>query len=144
MTPTAAVEELGEKSGKYLIFLLGKEEFGVSVSNVREIIPHQEIAATPQDPPYVRGVINLRGVAMAVVDARKRFGLGHIEDTERTSIIVVDVDRGGSRQRFGLLVDGVAEVQRIGVDDIQTPPGFHYPWREHSFAVLDKDGLLQP
>src|SRR5262249_49806919 len=106
------------------IFLLGKEEFGITVLNTREIIPMQEIVAVPQAPEYIRGVINLRGSAIAVMDLRRRFGLQRIEDTERNGSIVANVERNGGHLRTGIVVDGVAEVQSIAAAEIEPPPAF--------------------
>jgi purine-binding chemotaxis protein CheW len=122
MAPTEALTEIGQHAGKYLIFLLGKEEFGVSVLNIREIIPLQDIAPVPQAPAYIRGVINLRASAIGVLDLRQKFGLPHIEDTEHTCIIVADVNKGGRSLRIGMVVDGVAEVLNIAAAEIEPPP----------------------
>ena len=90
-----------DRAGKYLTFLIGKEEFGVGVLKVREIMGIQDITAMPQTPPYMKGVINLRGKVIPVIDLRLKFGLPSIDYTERTCIIVVQV-RGGT----GVSADG--------------------------------------
>ena len=124
MVPITTAESSRQHAGKYLIFLLGKEEFGITVLKIREIVPMQEIVAVPQAPAYIRGLINLRGSAIAVMDLRHRFGLRHIEDTERTCIVVADVEKNLGKLRIGLVVDGVAEVQSLAANDIEPPPGF--------------------
>src|ERR1044072_676683 len=127
MAPSANVQAVEELAGKYLIFLLGKEEFGVSVLKVREIIPMQVIVSVPQAPAHIRGVINLRGTAIAVMDLRKRFGLEHIDETERTCVIVAEVETKEGALRIGMVVDGVAEVQNIAAAEIEPPPNFGVP-----------------
>src|ERR1700757_4071522 len=88
---SAAHAAADERAGKYLTFRLGAEEFGVRVDKVREIMGVQEITAVPQTPGYLKGVINLRGKVIPVVDLRLKFGLAEIEYTQRTCIIVVQI-----------------------------------------------------
>jgi purine-binding chemotaxis protein CheW len=85
-TPAAspAVSKTDERAGKYLSFLIGKEEFGVAVLKVREIMGIQDITAVPQTPAYLKGVINLRGKVIPVIDLRLKFGLPSIDYTQRT------------------------------------------------------------
>src|ERR1700690_3811290 len=85
-----------ERAGKYLTFIIGKEEFGVGVLKVREIMGIQDITAVPQTPPYLKGVINLRGKVIPVIDLRLKFGLPSIDYTQRTCIIVVQVKSGST------------------------------------------------
>ena len=85
---------LSSRAGKYLTFSLGSEEFGIPVLKVREIMGVQEITAIPQTPAYVKGVINLRGKVIPVVDLRAKFGLPQKEYTKRTSIVVVQIAAG--------------------------------------------------
>src|SRR5579872_4192812 len=98
-----------ERVGKYLVFHLGREEFGIRVLKVREIMGIQDITAVPQTPPYVKGVINLRGKVVPVVDLRLKFKLPEIEYTQRTCIIVVRVQADSYTMQMGVVVDGVAE-----------------------------------
>ena len=86
-----------KRAGKYLAFRLGKEDFAIQVLKVREIVGIQDITSVPQMPAYVKGVINLRGRVIPVVDLRLKFGLEEREYTQRTCIIVVQVHSGGSR-----------------------------------------------
>ena len=113
-----------ERSGKYLTFQLGPEEFGIRVLKVREIMGLQEITAVPQTPGYVKGVINLRGKVIPVVDLRLKFGLPEIEYTQRTCIIVVQVGVGANSTLVGIVVDGVAEVLHLAAADIEDTPDF--------------------
>jgi purine-binding chemotaxis protein CheW len=113
-----------ERAGKYLTFMLGKEEFGVGVLKVREIMGVTDITAMPQTPPYMKGVINLRGRITPVIDLRLKFGLGGIDYTERTCIIVVQVKNGTDSLVMGMVVDEVSEVIAVGVGDIEDTPDF--------------------
>src|SRR5580704_14693026 len=96
--PAAAASQTAEqRAGKYLTFQLGNEEFAIQVLCVREIMGVQEITAVPQTPGYVKGVINLRGKVIPVVDLRLKFGLAEIEYTQRTCIIVVEIQGEADR-----------------------------------------------
>jgi len=110
--------------GKYLIFQLDKEEFGIKVMNVREIMGMQEITAVPQTPTYMRGVLNLRGKVIPVVDLRLKFGIPETEYTPRTCIIVVQAARESGIVPMGIIVDGVAEVLNLAGSDIEDTPDF--------------------
>jgi purine-binding chemotaxis protein CheW len=121
---TAATVKSDLRSGKYLTFHLGKEEFAIQVLKVREIMGIQDITAVPQTPPFVKGVLNLRGKVIPVVDLRLKFGLPEAEYTQRTCIIVVQV-RGESDQMLtGIIVDGVSEVLNLAPGDIEDTPDF--------------------
>lgn len=113
-----------ERAGKYLVFHLGREEFGIRVLKVREIMGVQEITAVPQTPPHVKGVINLRGKVIPVVDLRLKFGLPEVEYTQRTCIIVVQVQTETRSMMMGTVVDGVAEVLNLAASDIEDTPDF--------------------
>ena len=112
------------RAGKYLTFGLGKEEFAIQVLRVREIMGVQEITAVPQTPAYVKGVINLRGKVIPVVDLRLKFGMAEQEYTQRTCIIVVQIDHEGSRMLTGVVVDEVSEVLTMQGADIEDTPEF--------------------
>jgi purine-binding chemotaxis protein CheW len=107
-------------AGKYLAFHLGSEEFAIPVLNVREIMGVLDITAVPRTPPYVRGVINLRGKVIPVIDLRLKFGLPSAEYGERTSIIVVHVQE----MFVGAVVDAVSEVLNLSEADIEDTPDF--------------------
>jgi purine-binding chemotaxis protein CheW len=112
------------RGGKYLTFALGREEYGLEILKVREIIGYMDITAVPQTPPYVRGVINLRGQVISVVDLRSKFGMPSAERTDETCIIVVEAGAAGRKLSTGLIVDRVSEVLDIAEGQIEDPPSF--------------------
>jgi purine-binding chemotaxis protein CheW len=111
-------------SGKHLTFVLGAEEYGVPVLQVREIIKMMDITSVPQVPSHVRGVINLRRKVIPVVDLRMKFGLGSHEYTERTCIVVVEVVLRDTKIMMGAIVDAVSEVLNITPQEIEDTPEF--------------------
>ncbi len=113
-----------ERSGKYLAFHLGAEEFAIRVLTVREIMGLQEITVVPQTPEYLKGVINLRGRVIPVVDLRLRFGMAQVEYTQRTCIIVAQVQGESDKIPMGIVVDGVSEVLNLASADIEDTPDF--------------------
>ena len=113
-----------EREGKYLTFSLAKEEYGISILKVREIIGMLIITPVPQTPAFVRGVINLRGQVIPVVDLRLKFGMAELEYTERTSIIVVEVRGLTGQISIGIVVDAVSEVVNIKGEEIEDTPTF--------------------
>ena len=116
--------EMRALAGKYLTFRLAHEEYGVQIIKVVEIIKMMEVTAVPRTPQYVRGVINLRGKVIPVVELRKKFDMPPIDDTDETCIIVVNVRTAGVEVQMGILVDTVSEVLDIGGADIEPPPKF--------------------
>src|SRR5215469_4122603 len=112
------------RAGKYLVFELGQEEFGIRVLKVREIMGVLDITAVPQTPAYMKGVINLRGRVIPVVDLRLKFGLPEVAYTQRTCIIVVQVAKEGQSLVMGIVVDAVAEVLNLTAGDIENTPDF--------------------
>ncbi len=112
------------RPGKYLIFELAHEEFGISVLQVREIMKTQEITAVPRAPHHLQGVINLRGHIVPVVNLRRKFDMPEQEDTERTCIVVVGVHMNGGEQPIGLVVDSVVEVLLVNASEIEDTPHF--------------------
>lgn len=111
-------------AGKYLTFRVGREEFAIQVLKVREIMGVEEITAVPQTPVHVKGVINLRGKVIPVIDLRLKFGLPELEYTQRTCIIVVQVVFGRATTLVGIIVDGVSEVLNVAAADIENTPEF--------------------
>ena len=125
MTPPADTgAAVDARAGKYLVFQIGREEFGIPVLKVREIMGIQDITAVPQTPAYLKGVINLRGKVIPVVDLRLKFRLPEVEYTQRTCIIVVQVQHDTHSVLMGTVVDGVAEVLNVGSGDVEDTPDF--------------------
>ena len=113
-----------EKEGKYLTFTLGSEEYGLEILKVREIFGYMEITAIPQTPAYVKGVINLRGQVIPVIDLRAKFGMETAELTEETCIIVTEVNQGEQTFSTGIVVDRVQEVLDIDGENVEETPQF--------------------
>jgi purine-binding chemotaxis protein CheW len=112
------------REGKYLTFALGNEEFGLEILKVREIIGYVDVTAVPQTPHFVKGVINLRGQVIPVVDLRAKFEMETAEVTEQTCIIVVEIAQGQGAFNTGIVVDRVQEVLDIAEGDIEDAPPF--------------------
>jgi purine-binding chemotaxis protein CheW len=113
-----------EREGKYLTFALAQEEYGLEILKVREIIGYIDVTAVPQTPHYVKGVINLRGQVIPVLDLRAKFGMETTDVTEETCIIVVEIAQAGRTFSTGIIVDRVQEVLDIRGKDIEEPPQF--------------------
>jgi purine-binding chemotaxis protein CheW len=116
--------ETAAREGKYLTFSLAGEEYGIGIRKVKEIIGMMAVTRIPQAPSCVKGVVNLRGKVIPVVDLRLKFGLGEGVHTEITCIIVVEVARDGSKLPIGIIVDSVSEVLNIRGGDIEDTPDF--------------------
>jgi purine-binding chemotaxis protein CheW len=113
-----------DKEGKYLTFALANEEYGLEILKVREIIGYMNITAVPQTPDYVKGIINLRGQVIPVIDLRAKFGMNTADVTEETCIIVVEITQNGRAFNTGIVVDHVQEVLDIDGKDIEEAPRF--------------------
>lgn len=112
------------KTNKHLTFRLGAEEYGLDILKVQEIIGIMPITRVPRTPQFVRGVINLRGKVIPVVDLRVKFGMESVQDTDRTCIVVVQVTGKNGHTVMGTVVDEVSEVIDIGEDQIEPTPEF--------------------
>jgi purine-binding chemotaxis protein CheW len=124
MEKVAVKERTQTREGKYLTFTLGREEYGIEILKVREIIGYMDITAVPRAPEYIKGVINLRGQVIPVLDLRSRFGMDTAEVTDQTCIIVVEINQQGRRFNTGLVVDQVQEVLDIDGENIEDTPQF--------------------
>jgi purine-binding chemotaxis protein CheW len=111
-------------AGKYLTFKLADEEYGLEILKVQEIIQMQAVTKVPRTPDYVRGVINLRGKVIPVVDLRKKFSLDTTKDTEKTCIIVVQITSDAGVVVMGIIIDEVKEVLDIKAENIEETPSF--------------------
>lgn len=121
-------------AGKYLTFALGCEEYGLEILKVREIIGYMDITAVPKAPVYVKGIINLRGKVIRIVDLRSMFDMQPSDVTDQTCIIVVDFIHEQQRVQTGIVVDRVSEVLDVTADQIEEPP--HYDDRHQSDFIL--------
>lgn len=113
-----------EEKRTFLTFTLGEETFAFPVEHVREVLDLTAVTKVPRTPDFLRGVINLRGSVVPVVDMRVKFGFPSIEDGLDTCIIVVEVDYGGEKTQIGALADSVQEVFDLAGGDIEPPPAF--------------------
>lgn len=119
-----AVQEMTIKTGKYLTFSLEKEEYGIGILKVKEIIGMMPITSVPRTPAFVKGVVNLRGKVIPVVDLRLKFDMESIDYTERTCIIVVEINSEDNTVLIGIVVDAVSEVLNIREEDVEETPTF--------------------
>ncbi|WP_455385749.1 chemotaxis protein CheW [Acidihalobacter prosperus] len=115
---------LSDEATQYLSFSLGKETFAVDIRHIREIIEYGEVTAVPMMPPFLRGVINLRGKVVPVIDLSVRFGRAPTEVRRRSCIVIVEVGDQETRQDLGIIVDAVNEVVEIEADSQERPPAF--------------------
>ncbi|MDI6762195.1 MAG: chemotaxis protein CheW [Thermodesulfobacteriota bacterium] len=129
-----AVKVMGDREGKYLTFSLAGEEYGIGIRKIKEIIGMMPVTTVPRTPPFVKGIINLRGKVIPVVDLRLKFGMEEMSYTERTCIIVVETRGRSGSVLIGIVVDSVSEVLNIKAADIEETPTFG--------ARLDTDYIL--
>jgi len=130
-------------AGKYLTFALDREEYAVSVLQVREIVKIMDITAVPQLPIYVKGVINLRGRVIPVVDMRLKLGLAAKDYSERTCIIVAEVTARNRTVMMGVIVDAVSDVLSISADDLSAPSDFEMSKNGWVEAIAKVKGRLK-
>jgi len=123
-TMDQAVKVMADREGKYLTFTLASEEYGIGILKIREIIGMMPITSVPQTPDFVKGVINLRGKVIPVMDLRLRFGMEAIDYSDRTCIIVVEIEGDGGAVQIGIVVDSVSEVLNIKGEEIEDTPTF--------------------
>ena len=119
-----AVHAASDREGKYLTFSLADEEYGIGILKIKEIIGMMPITSVPQTPEFVKGVINLRGKVIPVLDLRSRFGVEPMNYTERTCIIVVEIAGTAGNVMIGIVVDSVSEVMSIKAEAIEETPTF--------------------
>ena len=118
------ITTLTDREGKYLTFTLASEDYGIGILKIKEIIGMMPITSVPQTPSYVKGVVNLRGKVIPVVDLRLKFGIPAIDYTERTCIIVVEISGQSGAIKIGIVVDAVSEVLNIKGEDVENTPAF--------------------
>ncbi len=112
------------RQSQYLTFQLGSEMFTMGILHIKEIIEYGSPTSVPMMPAFIRGVINLRGAVVPVLDLAARFGREGQEVTRRTCIVIIEVEANGERQDVGLVVDSVNEVLEIPDAEIEPPPAF--------------------
>lgn len=128
--------EASTQKNRYLTFIIGAEYYGIGIKNVTEIIGIQEITQVPGLPAYVKGIINLRGIIIPVIDVRLRFKKEPLEYNDRTCVIVIDIND----ITLGLIVDSVAEVQTIPDKDIVEPPQINNSYNNRYIDGIGKVG----
>ena len=121
---STGVKVMADKEGKYLTFSMADEEYGIGILKIKEIIGMMPITTVPQTPEFVKGVINLRGKVIPVIDLRLRFGMEAIDYTDRTCIIVVEIEGTAGTVQIGIVVDAVSEVLNVNEEDIEETPTF--------------------
>src|SRR5215471_11015582 len=121
----AAVNEAPVLQGRqYLTFTVGASAFGIAIASVKEIIEYRAPTEVPMMPAYMRGIINLRGRVLPVIDVAVRFGRGQLGATRRTCIVILEVQHGHDQHDVGVMVDAVSAVIEIADADIEPPPSF--------------------
>lgn len=147
---TSSVDQSNtQPPAQFLTFWLGNEVLGMDIRTVREIITCGPMATVPLMPTFLRGVINLRGAVVPVIDLNARFGRPAAQIGKRSCIVIFDATRSGERVELGLLVDAVSEVIKIGADQIEPPPDFGTTVRRDFIRGIGKVGqrfiiLLEP
>lgn len=126
---------MAETDQKLLIFALGAEGYGVSILKVKEIIGMLDITPVPRTPDFIKGVINLRGKIIPIMDLRMKFGMDQKEYDERTCIIVIEVNIHGAQKLLGVVVDMVSEVVTISQEQIEPPPEYGGAGLDHNFIL---------
>lgn len=123
-TMAQVIKAVTVKTGKYLTFTLDDETYGIGILKVKEIIGMLPVTSVPRTPDFVKGVINLRGKVIPVTDLRLKFGMAAMAYTDRTCIIVVEIDTNDSTVLIGIVVDAVSEVLNIKEEEIEKTPDF--------------------
>lgn len=138
---STTVDEMNDQQ-QYLTFSLGEEMFAIGILTIREIIEYGQIAEVPMVPPFIRGVINLRGAVVPVIDLAVRFGRPPAAITKRTCIVIIEVENveAGAAQQMGIVVDAVSEVLEIAAADIEPAPEFGSRIRTDFISGMGKVG----
>jgi purine-binding chemotaxis protein CheW len=133
------MEEKENESNSYLTFRLGDETFGAHVSQVLNILDLTNITDVPKTPVYMKGVINLRGMVLPVIDARIKFGMSEKEYTSNTCIVVMDLDLDGETIHIGTIVDEVVSVIEIEENQIEPPPSIGNKYKSEFIYGMAKE-----
>ncbi|MBC2606433.1 chemotaxis protein CheW [Pelagicoccus albus] len=123
---------------QYITFKLGDEIFAINVSQVREVLDLTKITRVPTAPPYMRGVVNVRGAAIPVVDLRLKFGLPQAENTVNSRILVLELELDGETCVLGGIADSVHEVIELEEDQVKAPPSIAMRWRSEFIRGMGK------
>jgi purine-binding chemotaxis protein CheW len=137
---SASVSELANATQQFLCFTVYGEAYAIDIRTVREIIQHGAVTTVPLMPSFVRGVINLRGAVVPVIDLQARFGRAPALIGKKTCIVIVDAVRDGERIELGLMVDAVSEVISLEPSQIEPPPQFGGATRRDFIAGMGKRG----
>ncbi len=140
VSETMAAAKAGQEIQQYLTFMLGGEVFAIGILHIKEIIEYGQLTTVPMMPPFIRGVINLRGAVVPVVDLASRFGGKPGEVTRRSCIIILELEVAEEAQVIGVVVDAVNEVLEIAGADIEPPPSFGARIRTDFIAGMGKVG----
>ncbi len=132
--------EVQSGSQRFLTMTLGDELFAIDIFSVREILDYTEITRIPQTPEFMRGVVNVRGSAVPVIDLRMKFGLGQVERTLNTRIVIVEIKRDDAVSVMGALADSVKEVLELETDRIDPPPRMGAAVRADFIRGIGKHG----
>ena len=135
---TSAISVVKAEEGQYLTFTLDGNMHAIGIQHIKEILEYGGITAVPMMPGFIRGVINLRGAVVPIVDLSARFGDRQSEVTKRSCIVIVEVFSGGSPQDIGVVVDTVSEVLKIRREDIEEAPAFGAQIRTDFIAGMGK------
>jgi len=127
-------------SQRFLTMTLGDELFAIDIFSVREILDYTDITRIPQTPEFMRGVVNVRGSAVPVIDLRMKFGLGQVERTLNTRIVIVEIKRDDAVSVMGALADSVKEVLELETDRIDPPPRMGAAVRADFIRGIGKHG----
>lgn len=139
-TPSLAVAPERAKEQQFLTFFLGGEEYAVPILRVREIIEYDTVTVVPSTPPWIRGVINLRGTVVPVVDMAVKFGLPPTQPTKLTCTVVVEAEYEGQKTTTGVMADAVSQVVKLKTGDIEPVPSFGTTVRVDYLLGMGKAG----
>ncbi len=139
-TGGTAVAVQHQEEAQYLTFLLGDEMFAIGILGIKEIIEYGSLTAVPMMPGFIRGVINLRGAVVPVVDLSARFGRKSSEITPRSCIVILEIEADGEKQDVGVVVDSVSAVLAIAASEIEPSPSFGAKIRTDFISGMGKVG----
>jgi len=117
-------QQISRDGRKFLTFSLAREEYGLQINQVKEIIGMMPVSSVPQTPQFIKGVINLRGKVIPIIDLRLKFGMEETQHSEKTCIIVIEREKGNGAMSMGIIVDSVSEVLTIRPENIDPPPAW--------------------